>query len=90
MTQEKLRRVVTAAAVAGTVLIVCLLLVIVYQIVRIVVLNNRIDKVEEEIQTQQEIKEQHENDLEYYLSDWYLEEEAYKHHFIRPGTNTGN
>ncbi|HIR23414.1 MAG TPA: hypothetical protein IAB32_06490 [Candidatus Scatosoma pullicola] len=85
-----MRRVVTAAAVAGTVLIVCLLLVIVYQIVRIVVLNNRIDKVEEEIQTQQEIKEQHENDLEYYLSDWYLEEEAYKHHFIRPGTNAGN
>ena len=80
----------TAAAVAGTVLIVCLLLVIVYQIVRIVVLNNRIDKVEEEIRTQQEIKEQHENDLEYYLSDWYLEEEAYKHHFIRPGTNAGN
>ena len=39
---------------------------------------------------QQEIKEQHENDLEYYLSDWYLEEEAYKHHFIRPGTNAGN
>ena len=90
MTQEKLRRVVTAAAVAGTVLIVCMLLVIVYQIVRIVVLNNRIDKVEEEIRTQQEIKEQHENDLEYYLSDWYLEEEAYKHHFIRPGTNAGN
>ena len=90
MSQEKLRRVVTAAALARTDLIVCLLLVIVYQIVRIVVLNNRIDKVEEEIQTQQEIKEQHENDLEYYLSDWYLEEEAYKHHFIRPGTNAGN
>ena len=90
MTQEKLRRVVTAAAVAGTVLIVCLLLVIVYQIVRIVVLNNRIDKVEEEIRTQQEIKEQHENDLEYYLSDWYLDEDANKHHFIRPGTNAGN
>ena len=90
MTQEKLRRIVTAAAVAGTILIVCLLAVIGYQIVKIIVLNNRIDKVEEDIRTQQEIKEQHENDLEYYLSDWYLEEEAYKHHFIRPGTNAGN
>lgn len=53
-------------------------------------LQDRMDKVQSEIEEQQEIKEQHENDLEYYLSDWYLEEEADKHHFIRPGENSGN
>lgn len=46
MTQEKLKRVVTAAAVAGTLVVVCLLAVILYQVIKIVVLNNRIDKVE--------------------------------------------
>jgi len=46
MTQEKLKRVVTAAAVAGTLIVVCLLAVIVYQIVHMIVLDNRIKKVE--------------------------------------------
>ena len=41
MTQEKLKRVVTAAAVAGTLIVVCLLAVIVYQIVHMIVLDNR-------------------------------------------------
>ena len=48
MTQEKLKRVVTAAAVAGTLIVVCLLAVIVYQIVHMIVLDNRIKKVEAE------------------------------------------
>lgn len=90
MTQEKLRRIVTAAAVAGTVLIACLLLVIVYQIVKIVVLNNRIDKIEQEIAAQEEINGQHEDDLEYYLSDLYLESEAYKYHFVYPNGKANN
>ena len=33
MTQEKLKRVVTAAAVAGTLVVVCLLAVILYQVI---------------------------------------------------------
>ncbi len=90
MTQEKLRRIVTAAAVAGTILIVCLLAVIGYQIVKIIVLNNRIDKVEEDIASYEEMNQQNQNNLEYYLSDLYLEGEAYKYHFIYPGEKQGN
>ena len=90
MTQEKLRRVVTAAAVAGTILVVGLLIVIVGQIITIAVYNHRIDESEKEIAALEERVEKHESDLEYYLSDWYLEEEADKHHFIRPGENSGN
>ena len=90
MTQEKLSRIVTAAAVAGTILIVCLLAVIGYQIVKIIVLNNRIDKVEEDIASYEEMNQQNQNNLEYYLSDLYLEGEAYKYHFIYPGEKQGN
>ena len=90
MTQEKLRRIVTAAAVAGTILIVCLLAVIGYQIVKIIVLNNRIDKVDEDIASYEEMNQQNQNNLEYYLSDLYLEGEAYKYHFIYPGEKQGN
>ena len=49
MTQEKLKRVVTAAAVAGTLVVVCLLAVILYQVIKIVVLNNKIADSEAEI-----------------------------------------
>lgn len=85
MTQEKLKRVVTAAAVAGTLVIVCLLAVIVYQIVKIAVLDNRIKNSEEAITYLTEQKANQEDDLEYYLSDFYLEQEARKNHFINPG-----
>lgn len=85
MTQEKLKRVVTAAAVAGTLVIVCLLAVIVYQIVKIAVLDNRIKNSEEAIAYLTEQKANQEDDLEFYLSDFYLEQEARKNHFINPG-----
>ena len=54
MTQEKLRRVVTAAAVAGTLVVVCLLAVIGYQIIKVIVLNNRIKEVEKDIAAYEE------------------------------------
>ena len=89
MTQEKLRRVVTAATVAGTLLVVGLLAVIGYQIIKVIVLNNRIKEVEKDIAAYEEEIEKGENDLNYYLSDLYLEEEAYKHHFIYPDQKVG-
>ena len=49
MTQEKLKRVVTAAAVAGTLVVVCLLAVLLYQVIHIAVLNKRIKNVQKEI-----------------------------------------
>ncbi|HIU59000.1 MAG TPA: hypothetical protein IAC57_02750 [Candidatus Scatosoma pullistercoris] len=89
MTQEKLRRVVTAATVAGTLLVVGLLAVIGYQIIKVIVLNNRIKEVEKDIAAYEEEIEKGENDLNYYLSDLYLEGEAYKHHFIYPDQKVG-
>ena len=49
MTQEKLKRVVTAAAVAGTLVVVCLLAVLLYQVIHIAVLNKRIKNVQKSI-----------------------------------------
>ena len=71
MTQDKLRRVVTAAVVAGTLLIFILIGVLIYQAIRINVLENRIETVKEEIQEYNEKKADAENDLEYYESDVY-------------------
>jgi hypothetical protein len=69
MTQEKLRRVVTAAVVAGTTLFVILLSVLVYQWITIGVYNDRIDKIEQENQRLEENNAQDQEDLDYYLTD---------------------
>ena len=58
MTQEKLKRVVTAAAVAGTLVVVCLLAVLLYQVIHIAVLNKRIKNVQKEIDYWTETKRQ--------------------------------
>ena len=69
MTQEKLRRVVTAAVVAGTTLFVILLSVLIYQWIKISVYNSRIEKLEEENKKiEAEIKDSEEA-LDYYNSD---------------------
>ena len=80
MTQEKLKRVVTAAAVAGTLVVVCLLAVILYQVIKIVVLNNRIDKVEDSIEYYEKQLSENENNLE---------QAAREHGFIYPGDKVG-
>ena len=81
MTQEKLRRVVTAAVVAGTTLFVILLSVLVYQIITISVYNKRIAKVQEEIADLNTSVEQMEKDLNYYSSElgkcWLAMEEGF-------------
>ena len=69
MTQEKLRRVVTAAVVAGTTLFVILLSVLVYQIVTISVYNKRIEKIDGEIAELEQTIEKQESDLDYYSSE---------------------
>ena len=66
MTQEKLKRVVTAAAVAGTLVVVCLLAVLLYQVIHIAVLNKRIKNVQKEIDYWTEMNETAENDLDHY------------------------
>ena len=69
MTPEKLRRVVTAAVVAGTILLVTLLSYLVYQFVTIGVLNKRLDNVTQDIADLQTENAQLQELEEYYGSD---------------------
>jgi len=70
MTQEKLRRVVVAATVAGTTLLVVLLSVLIYQFVTWGVYNKRIEKLEEENAQLEQENEVLEKDLNYYKDEW--------------------
>ena len=78
MTQDKMRRTITAIAVAGTTLLVVLLAYLVYQWITIAVLNNRIEKAEENVADYETLNEQSESDLEYYESDFYKQLAAFK------------
>ena len=82
MTQEKLRRVVVAASVAGTTLLVVLLSVLIYQFVTWGVYNKRIEKLEEENAQLTQENEVLEKDLGYYtneLGKFFL---AFEHGFV--------
>ena len=69
MTPEKLRRVVTAAVGAGTILLVTLLAYLIYQFVAIGVLNKRLDEVTKDI-TELQTQNSELQELEsYYGSD---------------------
>ena len=48
MTQEKMRKIITACVSAGTLLLVVLLSVLIYQWIKIGVLNNKLKKAEAE------------------------------------------
>lgn len=76
MTQEKMQRTVTAAVIAATITVFCLLAVIVYQVVTMIVLDNRKEKLTKAIAAYEQETEQKELDLEYYLSQEYLENAA--------------
>ncbi len=78
MTQEKMRKTITAIAVAGTTLLVVLLAYLVYQWITIAVLNKRIAKAEEDVAYYETLNEQSESDLEYYESDFYKQLAAFK------------
>lgn len=81
MTQEKMRRIITACVSAATLLLTCLSLYLAYQWITIAVYNHRIDKLEKEnAALEQQIAE----DSEYaeYLEtpigkDWLAFEEGF-------------
>ncbi|MBQ8885428.1 MAG: hypothetical protein IJY62_03570 [Clostridia bacterium] len=73
MTEEKMRRTVIAAAVAGTLLLVFLLSVIVGQLIRMAVLDKRIDRANDQIAEYTQVIEKKENDLAYFESELGLE-----------------
>lgn len=78
MTQDKMRKMITAVVVAATMLLVILLSVLIYQWITIGVYNKRIAEAEEAIAYYTEQNAAAENDLEYYESDFYKQLEAFK------------
>lgn len=87
MTQEKMRKVITACVCAATVLLVFLLGFLVYQLVTINVLNNRIEATKNDIAYYEEKIEEGKDDLEYYQSDLGKYIEALKLGFINQQGN---
>ena len=76
MTQDKMRKVITACVSAATVLLVALLSFLIYQWITIAVQNKRIDKLTAEITRLEEIIAMDKKDLEYYQSVFYLNQKA--------------
>jgi cell division protein FtsB len=69
MTQEKMRKVITACVSAATVLIVLLLSYLIYQWATIANLNKRIEKAQEEVDYWTKRVEESTNELDYKLSE---------------------
>ncbi len=73
MTQDKMRRIITACTAAVTALLVFLLTFVIYQWITIASLNKKIDQTRAEIATLEVQLENSENDLEYYKTAVYLQ-----------------
>ncbi len=74
MTQDKMRRIITACTAAVTALLVFLLTFLIYQWVTIASLNKKIDKTRAEITRLEEIVEQKKMDAEYFRSEAGLQQ----------------
>lgn len=74
MTQEKMRKVITACVSAATVLLVVLLSYLIYQWVAIGVLNKRIAAAEAEVKYWEEIVAKGEADERYFGSEEFYKQ----------------
>ena len=83
MTQDKLRKIITASVVAGTALLVFLLAILIYQWITLGVMNSRIAKAEEENKKWEEVIEEKKFDLEYYQSVMGKEWLAFQNGWVR-------
>ena len=83
MTQEKMRKLVTAIVSACTILLTLLVGYLAYQWITIAVYNQKEKKLKAEIAAYEQILAQDEKDLEYYESDLYKEWEAMKLGFVQ-------
>ncbi len=85
MTEEKMRKVITASVVAATTLVVFLLAVLVYQWITLGVLNSRKAKLEAENEVLMEQIEKGGETAEYYESVMGKEWLAFQEGFIHKG-----
>ena len=76
MTQEKMRKVITACVSAATVLLMLLFGYLIYQWRTMWVSDKRIESLEMEIAQLEEILARGEDDLEYYQSEFYLNQKV--------------
>ena len=72
MTQDKLRRVITACVSAATALLVFLLGFLVYQWITIATLNKKIEKAEAEVAYWEQECAKSEGTADYYENEFYL------------------
>ena len=84
MTQEKMRKIITASVVAAVLLLVILSSVLVYQFVKIGVLDRRLNNLKEGNARLQQIIDEKEMDAEYYESLIGKEWLAIQEGFVRP------
>jgi cell division protein FtsB len=84
MTQDKMRRIITASAVAATLLLVFLLSFLIYQWVQIAVYNKRIENLEKETARLEQKLDENIKDAEYYESIFGKEWLAFQNGFVRP------
>ena len=84
MTQEKMRKLITASAVAATLLVVFLLSFLIYQWVQIAVYNKRIKDLEKETARLEQQLEENTMNAEYYESIFGKEWLAFQNGFVRP------
>lgn len=84
MTQEKLRKIITASVAAATLLLVFLFSYLIYQWITIAVLDKRIEKIEEENARLEEVLNSKESDLAYYESVFGKEWLAFNKGFVYP------
>lgn len=78
MTQDKMRRIITAVTVACTALLVFLLSVLIYQWIKLGVQNNRAEDLKAEIADLEETQATLIEDKKYFESDYYKWLEAIK------------
>lgn len=83
MTQEKMRKVITAVASAATMLLVVLLAVLIYQWITLGVQNKRIKEKKADIAAMEEIIAKGELDAEYFESvigkEWLAIQDGWIH-----------
>ncbi len=77
MTQEKLRKVITASVVATTLLLVFLLSYLAYQGIVLAVKKKRVRELQQDIAQWEEVIAKDERDLEYYESVFYKDYAAW-------------
>ena len=76
MTQDKMRKVITACVSAATVLLMLLFGYLIYQWRTMWVSDKRIESLEMEIAQLEQILAKGEEDLEYYQSEFYLNQKV--------------